>query len=64
MFSKMHHFSCFSVNVCFREIHKGIHSIPKSAMSLKKGIPGGWGERELHEGDQKIQTSSYKINKY
>ena len=23
-----------------------------------------WGEEELDEGSQKIQTSSYKINKY
>ena len=24
----------------------------------------GWGEGELEEGGQKVQTSSYKINKY
>ena len=24
----------------------------------------GWGERELDEGDQKVQTSSFKRNKY
>ena len=25
---------------------------------------GGWGKAELNEGNQKVQTSSYKINKY
>ena len=25
---------------------------------------GGWGGKELNEGGQKVQTSSYKINKY
>ena len=24
----------------------------------------GWGERKLEKGGQKVQTSSYKINKY
>ena len=41
MFSKMHHFSYFSVSVFFQEIYKSIHSIPKSTLALKKGIPGG-----------------------
>ena len=46
MFSKMHHFSCFSGSVFlflflfFPEIHKGIHVIPKSALALKKGNTG------------------------
>ena len=25
---------------------------------------GGWEEAELDEGNQKVQTSSYRINKY
>ena len=25
---------------------------------------GGWGKKKLEKGSQKVQTSSYKINKY
>ena len=28
------------------------------------GLPGGGGGGEMDEGNQKVQTPSYKINKY
>ena len=34
----------------------------RSDLWLPEG--GSWGDRELEEGSQKVQTSSYKTNKH
>ena len=49
-----------TIKVCLRETNRLIEK--EIRFGLTRGR--GWGEGELDEGSQKVQTCSYKINKY
>ena len=61
IYRNMNHYAVYQRHIVFRSI------ILQKQTHRKRDVlwlPEGLGERELDEGSQKVQTFSYKINKY